>query len=208
MEIKKTNIINMERISRFRCARVREVQYPTRNNKGDAGWDFYMPEDLLLSNIIQSNEKAEDIHYSNVGVTGKGFYRCIIGTNGFVKKLIIGPNTRIIIPSGIKVLLEPKASMMMAANKSGMSTKKGLIFTAEICDSPYTGEYHIGIYNTSNLSQEVEAGKPLVQFIHVPIYDDILEVINNKQFDEIAATWGTRGEKWQGSGDNKQQEVE
>ena len=30
----------------------------------------------------------------------------------------------------------------MAANKSGISTKQGLIYTAEIVDSPYTGEIH------------------------------------------------------------------
>lgn len=33
----------------------------------------------------------------------------------------------------------------MAANKSGVATKDGLTFTAEIVDSPYTGEMHIGI---------------------------------------------------------------
>lgn len=195
----------MERISRFRCTRVREVQYPTRNNKGDAGWDFYMPEDLRIGDMVKANlNLALSTGCTNVH---ESEYRCIM-EDEFIKKIIIGPRTRIIIPSGIRVLLEPEASMMMAANKSGMSTKKGLIFTAEICDSPYTGEYHIGIYNTSGIPQEIEAGKPLIQFIHVPIYDDILEVIDNKQFDEIAATWGTRGEKWQGSGDNKQQEVE
>ena len=60
--------------------------------------------------------------------------------------------------------------MLIAANKSGIATKKGLLFTAEIVDSPYVGEIHIGVYNASQESQIIEAGQKLVQFIHVPVY--------------------------------------
>lgn len=77
----------------------------------------------------------------------------------FVRHIALKPGHRILIPSGIKGLLEPPASMLMAANKSGIATKKGLIFTAEIVDSPYVGEIHIGIYNTSQEIQVIEAGQ-------------------------------------------------
>ena len=187
--------------NRFRCTRVREVELPTRNNQGDAGLDFYMPTDLTVSDLIKANSKASDIEYTN-GLAKEGSFACILN-NGKVVKLSIGPKTRVVIPSGIKVLLEPKNSMMMAANKSGRSTKQGLIFTAEICDSPYNGEYHIGIYNTSDRIQGVEAGKAVVQFVHVPCYLDEVEEISNDEYDYEAATWGTRGSNGMGSGNNE-----
>lgn len=89
--------------------------------------------------------------------------------------------------------------MLMAANKSGISTKKGLIYTAEIVDSPYTGEIHIGVYNTSHEFQVIEAGTKLVQFIHVPLYLTKPEEVTNEEFYNDAQYWGTRGNKGFGS---------
>lgn len=187
--------------NRFRCTRVREVELPTRNNQGDAGLDFYMPTNLTVSDLINANAKASDVEYSN-GLAHEGSFACVV-SEGKVVKLSIGPKTRVVVPSGIRVLLEPKDSMMMAANKSGRSTKQGLIFTAEICDSPYNGEYHMGIYNSSNQVQELEAGKAVVQFIHVPCYLDKVDEISNEEYDKEAETWGTRGSNGMGSGNNE-----
>lgn len=47
-----------------------------------------------------------------------------IETNGICVE--ISPGGRVLIPSGIKVLINPKESMLMAANKSGVATKDGL----------------------------------------------------------------------------------
>ena len=104
--------------------------------------------------------------------------------------------------NGIKGLLEPPASMLMTANKSGIATKKGLIFTAEIVDSPYVGEIHIGIYNTSQEIQVIEAGQKLVQFIHVPIYITEPEEIQQEEFYTESQMWGSRGDKGFGSSQN------
>lgn len=188
-------------MERIRCTRVREVELPSRNNQGDAGLDFYMPYDLTISDLINANSKVEDVCYTP-NFIGVGDFSCIMKDEK-VHQLIIGPKTRVIIPSGIKVLLEPEASMMMAANKSGRSTKQGLIFTAEICDSPYNGEYHLGIYNTSNRQQVITAGEAVMQFIHTPVYLSKVEEISNEDYQKEAETWGTRGEKGMGSGNNK-----
>ena len=96
-------------------------------------------------------------------------------------------------------LLEPRSSMLMVANKSGISTKQGLIYTAEIVDSPYTGEIHIGVYNTSHEIQVIEAGTKLVQFIHVPIYLTEPKEVTNEEFYKDAQYWGTRGNNGFGS---------
>ena len=119
--------------------------------------------------------------------------------------VIVKPHGRLLIPSGIKVLINPKESMLMAANKSGVATKDGLTFTAEIVDSPYTGEMHIGIQNNS--PEEVwiplQQDKKIMQFIHVPILLSNPIEIPNEEYEEKAKDWGTRGDKGFGAHDNK-----
>ena len=119
-------------MNRFRFIKVREVVSPNRANPNDAGLDFYVPTNLT----------SEDIHSKNEFDSG-GYDLDIPFSESFVRHIALKPGHRILIPSGIKGLLEPPASMLMAANKSGIATKKGLIFTAEIVDSPYVGEIHI-----------------------------------------------------------------
>ena len=147
----KTMQYNMNRL---RFIKVRDVKSPSRGNEGDAGLDFYIPEDLTLQDLVKANPQL--IFHCEIPEPGKVTLE--YNSNNQVQVIYISPFTRILIPSGIKGLLEPRDSMLMAANKSGISTKKGLIYTAEIVDSPYTGEIHIGIYNTSHEFQIIEAG--------------------------------------------------
>lgn len=175
-------------MNRFRFIKVREVVSPNRANPNDAGLDFYVPTNLT----------SEDIHSKNEFDSG-GYDLDIPFSESFVRHIALKPGHRILIPSGIKGLLEPPASMLMAANKSGISTKQGLIYTAEIVDSPYTGEIHIGVYNTSHAIQVIEAGTKLVQFIHVPIYLTEPEEVTHEEFYNDAQYWGTRGNNGFGS---------
>lgn len=176
-------------MNRFRFIKVREVKSPNRANPNDAGLDFYVPTNLTIDQLNSCNP-------IEAGYSTDGSY------NG-IKNIYLNPGHRILIPSGIRGLLEPSQSMLMAANKSGIATKKGLIFTAEIVDSPYTGEIHIGVYNTSKLVQAIEAGKKLVQFIHVPIFITEPEEITEELYNQVAQNWGSRGSKGFGSSDNK-----
>lgn len=182
-------------MNKFRFIKVRDVKSPSRGNEGDAGLDFYIPEDLTLQDLVKANPQL--IFHCEIPEPGKVTLE--YNLNNQVQVIYISPFTRILIPSGIKGLLEPRDSMLMAANKSGISTKKGLIYTAEIVDSPYTGEIHIGIYNTSHEFQIIEAGTKLVQFIHVPIYLTEPEEVTNGEFNNDASDWGTRGNNGFGS---------
>ena len=179
-------------MNRFRFIKVREVVSPNRANPNDAGLDFYVPTNLYPEDIHSKNEFDSEGYDLDVPF-GEAFVR-YIALEAFVRHIALKPGHRILIPSGIKGLLEPPASMLMAANKSGIATKKGLIFTAEIVDSPYVGEIHIGIYNTSQEIQVIEAGQKLVQFIHVPIYITEPEEIQQEEFYIESQMWGTRGE--------------
>lgn len=173
--------------TKFRFTKVREVKSPTRHNEGDAGLDFYVPTDLTIGDLFESNP---DPSAFNISIKG-----------GKVTMIHLKPQSRIKIPSGIRGLLEPKDSMMMVANKSGKSTKLGLIFTAQICDSPYVGEYNLAVYNTSSQVVTINAGEPLVQMIHTPIYLTNPEEIDNDTYEKESNNWGTRGTNGFGSGD-------
>ena len=103
-------------MNRFRFIKVREVVSPNRANPNDAGLDFYVPTNLT----------SEDIHSKNEFDSG-GYDLDIPFSESFVRHIALKPGHRILIPSGINGLLEPPASMLMAATKSGIATKKGLI---------------------------------------------------------------------------------
>lgn len=212
----------MNQKPRIRYTLVRKVHTPTRANAHDAGLDFYAPVDLQLHQL--QAVQAKSVKYGLVFVSGDKYYRFgdskvgILNSkdNTFryhplllsdairiIDKIIISPHSRVLIPSGVRVLLEPSNSMLMAANKSGIATKKGLIFGAEIVDSPYTGEVHISIINTTKEDVVIEMGQKQVQFIHVPIFESEPEEISNSLYEEIANTWGTRGGKGFGSSDKE-----
>ena len=182
-------------MNRFRFIKVREVVSPNRANPNDAGLDFYVPTDLRVEDIDDKNiydDKGYDFKLS--------FER---GTREVIDKVYLKPGHRILIPSGIKGLLEPPSSMLMAANKSGIATKNGLIFTAEIVDSPYVGEIHLGVYNTSKGLRLINCGRKLVQFIHVPIFITEPEEIQQEEFYTESQIWGSRGANGFGSSQNK-----
>ena len=190
-------------MERIRFIKVREVHSPTRNNVGDAGIDFYIPEDLKLADIEEKNPHIQVSEVANIENNVSLSY-----FDGNILDIFLGPNSRINIPSGIRVLLEPENSALIVANKSGRASKQGLIFTAQVCDSPYTGEYHLCVYNTSRFPVHLKAGEALVQLIHTPVYLTEPEEITIKEFDKEAETWGTRGDKGMGSGNNKAKDIE
>lgn len=104
-------------MNRFRFIKVRDVKTPSRGNAGDAGLDFYIPRNLDPQQLIQIEANQSPIIYS----------RFVLGVNtttNFVTDIQIYPGGRILIPSGIKPLIEPQESMLMAANKSGLASKK------------------------------------------------------------------------------------
>lgn len=178
-------------MNRLRFVKVREVKSPARGNQGDAGIDFFVPTNLNMWEIQDKN-----IHDSS-GFTMES------DLEGKVKQISLKPHHRILIPSGIRLLIEPRESMLMAANKSGVATKKGLIFTAEIVDSPYVGEVHMGVYNTSDQAVTITAGEKLMQFIHVPVILTEPEEMGLEEFYSESQEWGTRGSGGFGSTGNK-----
>lgn len=147
--------------------KIRDVKSPVRGTDEAAGIDFYVPNDTeeFKKDFIEKNPtigwNAEDVF-----------------------KFCLNPGQRALIPSGIKTWM-PKGTALIAANKSGVATKKGLIFGAQVVDSDYAGEVHISVINTSNDLVEISCGEKLIQFIHTPVLLSPVEEVDEETFNKL-----------------------
>ena len=203
----------MDRGPRLRFALSREVQLPKRAGVNEAGIDFFIPKNLTTEDIKKANKDVPDIViFEGVSEWPAAGQVCLhVNENGFITDIWFGAGSRLIIPSGVHALIEPWASELIAANKSGISTKKGLIFGAQVVDSTYTGEIHISLINPGENPQVISAGDKAIQFIHTPILLTRVEQIGwdgLSGFLENAKNWSERGDNWQGSTDNEKQDIE
>lgn len=96
-------------------------------------------------------------------------------------------HSRVLIPGGIKVTIFPKNSCLIACNKSGIATKKGLIYTCHIIDSFYTGEVGYGVVNTSNEDVIIEPETKLLQLLHIPVILSEPTEIDEKTYNMLTA---------------------
>lgn len=109
--------------------------------------------------------------------------------------LILHPSESVVIPSGI-IASVPKGKALIAFNKSGISVNKRLQVGACVVDEDYQGEIHIHLVNVGNLSVIIEPGDKIIQFILLPVFYDIIEVVSSKK--ELFSLESERGAGWKG----------
>lgn len=187
MSKKQTKTEVKETLQRVLFTKVRDVKSPIRANKHDAGIDFYIPViDEKLINDIKDKNPDFSTYIIKLG------------------QLFLKPGQRILIPSGIKVWIENKQSALVAANKSGIATKRGLTFTAQVIDADYTGEIHIGLQNNSNRMVTLQSNDKIIQFLHTPIIISTMEEVTSDSYNDILeSNTIDRGENGFGSTDKK-----
>ena len=154
----------------FKFYKVRNVKSPSRGTEEAAGIDFFVPEldDTFVADLVKKN---------------KNIMLSIDETNTL--HIHLQPGQRVLIPSGIKCMIA-KGTALIAANKSGVSTKKGLRFTAQVVDSDYSGEVHLGVANDSDEQVIISSGEKLIQFIHTPvILSTPVECTEKNEFDDF-----------------------
>ena len=175
--------------------RARKVHELTRGTNEAAGIDFYVPEydEKFMHDLIKKNPNAH-VRYELTDISDG---QNIVGHKLYITLL---PGSRILIPSGIKTAIRP-GTMLMAANKSGVSTKQGLVYTAEIVDSDYSGEIHLGIANFTDEPTKIVSGQKLVQFIHTPVILSKPTEVDVERYEEYHMG-SARGEKGFGSNVN------
>ena len=112
------------------------------------------------------------------------------------------PGGKVLIPSGIKANL-PHGVYLKAENKSGISSKRGLIFGASVVDEDYQGEIHICLINPTNTSAKIVAGEKIIQFLPCfsPNMNEVVEYDDEEKLFEN--TKSERGSDGFGSTDTK-----
>jgi deoxyuridine 5'-triphosphate nucleotidohydrolase len=81
-----------------------------------------------------------------------------------IKNIRIMALSKILIPSGIHVRL-PEEVFLVAENKSGIASKRGLIKGAQVIDCDYQGQIHINLINPMNTCCDIKPGEKIVQFV-------------------------------------------
>jgi len=165
--------------------KTREVKSPSRANRFDAGIDFYVPE-FTPEFIKAMEEKNPELKYIPL-------------EDGFILK----PHERALIPSGIHCQMFDNDRALIAANKSGVATKTGLIFGAQVVDYEYQGEIHISLINTSNTPVRIHAGMKAIQFLEMPIFTSEIVVDSVNSVKTFYSAETTRGADGFGSTDKK-----
>lgn len=171
--------------------KTRDVKNPERNVAENAGIDVYIPNNTpeFVQALLAKNPKLKtDNELAAFGLR-----------NSYIKEGIIhiAPHEDIIIPSGIRSKFGPHLALI-ANNKSGIATKKKLVFGASVIDASYQGEWHLHLINTSNEYQTLECGQKAIQFIPHLIATDEVEVLDLTP-EEFYTEKTSRGDGWQGS---------
>lgn len=109
---------------------------------------------------------------------------------------------KILIPSGIHVNL-PKNVFLKVDNKSGVASKRGLTYLADIIDQDYMGEMHLSLVNTCDNIAIINAGDKIIQMLALfqPVmretkeYNNLEELYANKESERGADGFGSTDKK-------------
>jgi len=182
--------------------KTRQVKDPIRDVSQNAGIDFYIPdntEEFISAfqtknpNVIFTTTRlCPELDIANAQLDHQNVY------DSFSGRIYIAPHKAIIIPTGIKSKFGPELALI-ANNKSGIATKKQLIFGASVIDASYQGEWHINLINTSDEYQVVECSTKVIQFIPHLISTDPVEIVDMTAEEFYKDSTSTRGEGWAGS---------
>ena len=189
----------------YKC---RDVNDPTRAWSA-AGIDFYMPR------FRDSKERPDDnkvlyipdtVFFQDLQTRSRNKYKSRkleYDPNKDLNYIELEPGERVAIPSGIKARFNMKDIALVAFNKSGVATKKGLTVGACVVDEDYLGEIHISLINTSNTEQiRLYENEKLVQFLVIPLVRPRFGMLTENEWDEYVRESGSlRGAGWQGSSD-------
>lgn len=149
----------------------------------------------LRMSLIRDVKRPARAHDDDAGID---FFVPNDWNDGHPKNL--NPNERLVIPSGVRVDV-PKGYALIGHNKSGISSKQGLLRLAEVVDAGYQGEVQLVITNVSDRNVFIAPGMKLMQFILMPIETPIVKIVDE---DFLYKTKSSRGEGKFGSTDAKE----
>jgi len=167
----------------MRFYKSRNVLAPKRAHSKDAGIDFFIPE-FTKEFKKDFKEKNSSSYINNYGKN---------------EHISIPANGRVLIPSGLHVSL-PHEYALIAFNKSGVATKKGLDILASVVDETYQGEIHLSLSNTTDTPVQLLPNEKVVQFILIhmnylnPIEIETLEKLYPEKTKRGVGGFGSTGQ--------------
>ena len=170
--------------------KIRNVKSPQSAYEYAAATDFFCPEydPVFYTDLLNKNPN-------------KDYYECSVSPNRDSMSIVIAPNGRINIPSGIRVVIDDPHMCLLAVNKSGIAANKGLILGACLVDADYRGEIHLNLINSSSEPVQIKTGDKLVQFMYLPVAHGEYTEISSDEFNAEPPT--ARGSGGFGSSDTK-----
>ena len=111
--------------------------------------------------------------YGTAEAAGADLYACIDSP------VTIGPGETAFVPTGIALEVPQNCAGLIYA-RSGMACKRGLAPANKVgvVDSDYRGEILVALHNHGNVSQTVENGERVAQFVITPVLTPAYEAVS------------------------------
>ena len=108
--------------------------------------------------------------YGSAEAAGADLYACL------EEAVTVEPGQTAWIPTGIAMEV-PKGCAGLVYARSGMACKRGLAPANKVgvVDSDYRGEILVALYNHGEVSQTVEHGERIAQFVITPVLTPVYE---------------------------------
>ena len=169
--------------------KLRDVKSPQRAYGTSDAIDFFVPN--------RSKEFYDDLVLKN---PDRSKYNCSVSPNEDVMTINLEPHGRINIPSGIRVIIGDPNTCLLAVNKSGVASKKGLIVGACLVDHDYQSEIHLNVINTDDEQVQIKTGEKLVQFMHLPVLHTGIHEVSAEDYDKLKPDSARKGGGFGSSG--------
>ena len=127
--------------------------------------------------------------YGTAEAAGADLYACLEAP------VTIAPGNSAFIPTGI-ALEVPKSCAGLIYARSGMACKRGLAPANKVgvVDSDYRGEITVVLHNHGAVSQTIEHGERIAQFIITPVFTpDYVEVESLTDTERNTGGFGSTG---------------
>lgn len=118
----------------------------------------------MLIEYAKTRDDVKTPTRSNPSDAGMDLYYCPEAP----EVVMIPPLGKAVLETGLKFAI-PHGFAMEIKNRSGTSSKKGLVVGACLIDPGYEGEIKIGLHNISQVPQTIEPGDKLAQFVIYPV---------------------------------------
>ncbi len=142
----------------------RDVKIPNRGTDKSAGIDIFVPKfnlDFMTDFNNKNNYTDTKSYFDNMN------------------RIIIQPQGKVFIPTGLYVNFEEEEnSALIAFNKGGVSWRDELTLLASVTDQDYQGELFITMTNYASSITHITENQKLTQLVRIPVYYDEIKIVD------------------------------